>query len=197
MRQDRAVTQNAAEDQLWLVRHGATEWSRSRRHTGRTDIPLTPQGEVAARALKDRLAAQPFDLVLASPLQRARRTAELAGLTPQPEPDAVEWDYGDYEGLTTAQVREQVPGWSVWTHPVPGGESLAQVAARADRVIARVRASGAHRCVLVAHAHLLRILAARWLDRPPELAAHLMLGPAGVSVLGTDRGIPVIHHWNG
>lgn len=184
------------DDELWLVRHGATGWSATRRHTGRTDVPLSPDGEAEARGLKAVLAGVGFDLVLASPLQRARRTAELAGLSPEVVPDAVEWDYGDYEGLTTAQVREQVPGWSVWTGPVPGGESLAEVAARADRVIARVRASGAHRVVLVAHAHLLRILAARWLDRPPELAAHLMLRPAGVSVLGADRGIPVIQRWN-
>lgn len=191
------MTQTPADDELWLVRHGATAWSRDRRHTGRTDVPLTAEGEDEARGLRDRLTARPFDLVLASPLQRARRTAELAGLHPQVEPDAVEWDYGAYEGLTTAEVREQVPGWSVWTDPVPQGETIDQVAARADRVIARVRESGAHRAVLVAHAHLLRVLAARWLGRPPELAAHLMLRPAGVSVLGTDRGIPVIRLWNG
>ena len=185
-----------ADDELWLVRHGATAWSADRRHTGRTDVPLSPDGETEARGLKAVLDGIGFDLVLASPLQRARRTAELAGLVPQTEPDAVEWDYGDYEGLTTAQVREQVSGWSVWTHPVPGGESIVDVAARADRVIARVRDSGAHRAVLVAHAHLLRILAARWLGRPPDLAAHLMLRPAGVCVLGSDRGIPVIQRWN-
>jgi probable phosphoglycerate mutase len=187
----------ADDDELWLVRHGATAWSRDRRHTGRTDVPLEPEGEQQALGLADRLGGQHFDLVLASPLQRAWRTAELAGLKPEPAPLAVEWDYGDYEGLTTQQVRERRPGWSIWTDPVPGGESLEQVGARADQLVGQIRASGAHRAVLVAHAHLLRILAARWLGQPPLLASHLALRPAGMSVLGSDRGIPVVQRWNG
>ena len=128
---------------------------------------------------------------------RAWRTAELAGLKPEPAPLAVEWDYGDYEGMTTAQVRDRHPGWSVWTGPVPGGETLEQVGARADLLVQQIRAAGVPRVLLVAHAHLLRILTARWLGQPPLLSSHLMLRPGGMSVLGADRGIPVIHRWNG
>jgi broad specificity phosphatase PhoE len=185
-----------AENEVWLIRHGATEWSRERRHTGRTDLPLEPDGEAAARALRERLAGVKFDLVLASPLQRAWQTARLAGLDPRPEPLAMEWDYGDYEGQTTSQVQERVPGWSIWTGTVPGGESLAQVAGRADALIERIRQRAARRAVLVAHAHLLRILAARWIGNPAGLAANLILEPAGVSVLSADRGIPTIQRWN-
>lgn len=184
------------EPELWLVRHGETEWSRVRRHTGRTDLPLTAEGERQARDLAPRLRAVPFDLVLTSPLVRARQTAELAGLIPEPEPQAVEWDYGEYEGVTTAQIRERHPDWSVWTAPVPGGESLDQVSARADAVIARVRREASKRAVLVAHAHLLRILAARWIRQSPRLAAHLSVETSAVSVLGWDRGTPMITRWN-
>ena len=129
-----------AAPELWLVRHGETEWSRDGRHTSTTDLPLTPVGEAAATALAPRLADVEFDLVLTSPRQRARRTAELAG-RPEAEADEdlVEWAYGDYEGITTAEVRETVPGWTVWTHPSPGGETADEVAARLDRVVARAR----------------------------------------------------------
>jgi broad specificity phosphatase PhoE len=185
------------EPELWLIRHGETEWSRTRRHTGRSDLPLTPEGEAAARALAPRLDGVPFDLVLASPLSRARHTAELAGLTPQLEPQAVEWDYGEYEGITTAQIQESRPGWSVWSDPIPGGESLDQVAARADTVIARIRAEAPKRAALVAHAHFLRILTVRWIAQEPRLAAHFNLEVSTVSVLGFDRGLPVIDRWNG
>jgi broad specificity phosphatase PhoE len=185
------------EPELWLIRHGETEWSRTRRHTGRSDLPLTPEGERAAQALAPRLDGVPFDLVLASPLVRARHTAELAGLTPQLEPQAMEWDYGEYEGITTAQIQEGRPGWSVWTDPIPGGESLDEVAARADAVITRVRAQAPKRAVLVAHAHFLRILAVRWIEQEPRLAAHFNLEVSTVSVLGWDRGVPVIDQWNG
>jgi probable phosphoglycerate mutase len=183
-------------EELWLARHGQTEWSRLRRHTGRTDVPLEPGGEDAARALGKRLAGVDFDLVLASPLQRARRTAELAGLVPVAEPRAVEWDYGAYEGLTSEQIRRQVPGWSIWTGPVPGGESIEDVAHRADAVLARVRESPGRRCLLVAHAHFLRVLAARWIAQPPQLGAHLALDTATMCVLAADRGAPVIERWN-
>ena len=185
-----------ADPDLWLIRHGETEWSRDRRHTGRTDIPLTAEGERSARSLRDRLAGVHFDLVLASPLIRATRTAELAGLAPKPEPLALEWDYGIYEGRTTAAIQEEQPDWSVWTSPIPDGESLADVAGRADRVIERVRAEGGQRAVLVAHAHFLRVLGARWVDDSPDLARHLALDTATVSVLSWDRGAPAILRWN-
>ncbi|GAB3269247.1 histidine phosphatase family protein [Kineosporia babensis] len=184
------------EPELWLIRHGLTEWARDRRHTGRSDIPLRPEGEAAAAELAPRLAGVHFDLQLASPLQRAWHTAELAGLDPKAEPDALEWDYGQYEGITTAQIQEQVPGWSIWTASVPGGETLAQVAARADTVIERVRQAAPTRAVLVAHAHYLRILAARWIGQDPALAAHLSLRTSTLSVLAWDRGRPVIDRWN-
>ena len=181
---------------LWVVRHGETDWSRDRRHTGRSDIPLTPAGERTARDLAPRLKAETFDLVMSSPLQRARHTAELAGLSPEVEPRAVEWDYGDYEGLTTAQVRERKPGWSIWDSAPPNGETLDQVAGRADQVIARIRTGTSRRALLIAHAHFLRVLAARWIGQPPHLAACLVLDTATVSVLSWDRGVPVIEHWN-
>jgi broad specificity phosphatase PhoE len=191
-----AAAQGAYEPELWLIRHGETEWSRNRRHTGRSDLPLTPEGEQAARSLAPRLDGVTFDLVLSSPLIRARHTAELAGLTPQIEPRAVEWDYGQYEGVTTAQIQEQRPGWSVWSDPIPGGESLDQVAARADAVVARVRAQAPKRAVLVAHAHFLRILAVRWIEQPPHLAERFNLQTAAISQLGWDRGVAVIDRWN-
>lgn len=182
--------------ELWLIRHGETDWSRDRRHTGRTDRPLTADGEASARSLATRLAGVRFDLVLASPLARAWRTAELAGLAPKPEPLAQEWDYGAYEGRTTAGIQAEHPGWSVWTSPILGGESLAEVAYRADTVIARIRAEGGERAVLVAHAHFLRVLGARWVDDDPQLARHLALDTATVSMLSWDRGAPVILRWN-
>lgn len=184
------------EPELWLIRHGETEWSRNRRHTGRTDLPLTPEGEQAARALAPRLDGVPFDLILASPLIRARHTAELAGLSPRLEPLAMEWDYGEYEGITTAQIQESRPGWSVWSDPIPGGETLDQVADRADTVIAVIRAQASKRAVLVAHAHFLRVLSARWIEQPPELASRYNLDVSTVSVLGWDRGVPVMDTWN-
>lgn len=185
-----------AEPELWLIRHGETEWSRDRRHTGRTDIPLTTAGEQAARSLGARLAGVRFDLVLASPLVRAWRTAELAGLAPKPEPRALEWNYGIYEGRRSADIQQEQPAWSVWTSPIPDGETLAAVAGRADGVIGRVRREGGERAVLVAHAHFLRVLGARWVDDDPQLARHLALDTATVSVLSWDRGAPVILRWN-
>jgi probable phosphoglycerate mutase len=188
--------------ELWVVRHGETEWSAALRHTGRTDVPLSAQGEEQARALSKRLPAEGFDLVLASPLQRARRTAELAGLTDvRIEPAAVEWDYGEYEGLTRGQVQERIPGWSPWTYPaMPGGETLDQVAARARAVLDRVRreegTGGRARVLLVAHAHFLRVLATQWIGQDCGLARHLLLGPASLGMLGNDRGTDVIGRWN-
>ena len=183
-------------DEVWLVRHGETEWSRDHRHTSRTDLDLTENGVRAASRLQDRLADTTFDLVLVSPRLRARRTAQLAGLdTAEVDDDLVEWDYGDYEGRTTADVREEVPGWSVWTHPTPGGERAEQVAQRLDRVLAKARTRSG-RVVLVGHGHASRCLAARWIGQDVRTGAHLKLDPATVSVLGYERDTPVISLWN-
>ena len=173
-----------------MVRHGETEWSRDGRHTGTTDIPLTEDGESSARELAPRLAGRSFALVLVSPLQRARRTAELAGF-PDAEVDAdlVEWRYGDYEGITTDEIRETVPGWTVWTHPVPGGESAE------DRVVARCQRTAGD-VLLVGHGHALRGLAARWLGLPVTDGRLLALDTGTVSVLGHERESPAVLHWN-
>jgi broad specificity phosphatase PhoE len=181
--------------ELWLVRHGTTEWSQSGRHTGRTDVPLTPEGERAAASLKPLLARHTFALVLSSPLVRARHTAELAGESPEIDDDLQEWDYGQYEGRTTSDIREERPDWSIWKDGVLGGETADDVAARADRVIARVRAVDGD-CLLFAHGHLLRILGARWIDAPPTAGQHLLLSTAAVSVLGYERETPALARWN-
>jgi broad specificity phosphatase PhoE len=183
---------------LVLLRHGATEWTRSGQHTGRTDIPLLETGrEQAARAgdlLRDwRLA--PFALVLTSPLSRAAETCALAGFSGEPDPDLMEWDYGDYEGLTSAEIVERRPGWTLWDEGVPEGERAADVGRRADRVIERVRAvEGTTLCV--AHGHLLRVLAARWLGLPPVAARFLLLGPGAIGILGWEREWPAMELWN-
>ncbi|MBA2639629.1 MAG: histidine phosphatase family protein [Nocardioidaceae bacterium] len=185
------------ETEVWLVRHGETEWSRDGRHTSTTDLPLTERGEEQARTLRDRLSGAALDRVVSSPLQRARRTAELAGVeVDEVDDDLHEWRYGDYEGISTPRIRESVPGWTVWKHPVFGGESGAEVAARCDRVIGRCRAHGG-RTLLVAHGHLLRVLAARWVVEAYDFGRHLHLDTATVSVLGDDRDAPVIVRWNG
>ena len=182
--------------ELWLVRHGETEWSRDGLHTSTTDLPLTPVGEDAARTLGPRLRESAFDLVLTSPRQRARRTAELAGFgDAEVDEDLVEWGYGDYEGVSTPEIRETVPGWTVWTHPSPGGESAADVSDRLDRVVERAR-SAAGRTLVLAHGHSLRVLAARWLEQPAEEGRHLKLDTATVSVLGFERETPVLLRWN-
>ncbi len=179
-----------------LIRHGETAWSRDRRHTGRTDIPLTPLGEDQAAALAHRVAGWNFAEVLVSPLVRARRTAELAGLGHgEVDPDLAEWDYGDYEGRTTVAIQETRPGWDLFGDGVPHGETIHEVATRADRVIARIRA-GSGDAAIVAHAHLLRVLAVRWLGVDPVSARYLVLGPASLSVLGWERDQSVIDHWN-
>jgi broad specificity phosphatase PhoE len=181
---------------VWVVRHGETEWSRDGKHTGTTDIPLTEAGETSARELEPRLARQRFALVLTSPLERARRTAALAGF-PQAEvdKDLVEWDYGDYEGVTTEEIREQVPDWTVWTHPSPGGESAEQVSARLDRVVGRCHDTEGD-VLVVGHGHALRALAARWLELPVIDGRLLKLDTGTVSVLGHERETPVVLHWN-
>jgi probable phosphoglycerate mutase len=181
---------------LYLARHGATEWSEDGRHTSVTDLPLLPAGEEAARALAPRLAERKFAQVLTSPRQRARRTAELAGFPDAiADADLVEWDYGDYEGITTPQIREHDPGWSIWTGVTPGGETAEQVATRLDRVIARVRELDGDTLVF-GHGHCLRALAARWLGEPVAFGRFLMLSTATLSTLGEDRGQPAILTWN-
>lgn len=186
----------ARPPELWLVRHGPTEWSRAGRHTSVTDLPLLPGAEQEARDLADRLGRTDFGLVLTSPRLRARRTAELAGY-PEAEvdDDLAEWAYGDYEGLTTPQIREQVPGWTVWTHPSPGGEGAADVAARLDRVLERAAAS-AGPVLVFAHGHSLRVLTARWLGLAAEDGRLFRLDTATVSVLGHERETPVVLRWN-
>ncbi len=180
-----------------LIRHGETAWSRSGRHTGSTDLPLTENGRRAASALAPHLARMRFSLVLCSPLQRARQTCELAGLgeVAQLEPDLREWDYGDYEGLTHAQIDAEAPGWLVFRDGCPGGESPAQVAERVDRVITRVRAMEG-RVALFAHGHLLRLLAARWIGLEPEQGGRFLLDTATISLLSYYQGIPSLKHWN-
>jgi probable phosphoglycerate mutase len=185
------------ETELWVVRHGETEWSAAGRHTSTTDVPLTRAGEDAARLIGERLAGTTFDLVLTSPRRRARHTAELAGFPDaEVDEDLTEWAYGDYEGVTTATIRETVPGWTVWTHPCPGGESADQVGRRLDRVVARVRALRG-RVLVVGHGHASRVLAARWLDQPVEEGRFFRLDTATISVLGYERETPVLVRWNG
>ncbi len=182
--------------EVWLVRHGETEWSRDHKHTSRTDVPLTEVGVAAAERLVSRLDGTTFDLVLTSPRVRARRTAELAGFPDAcVDQDLVEWDYGDYEGITTEQIRESDPGWSVWTHPTPGGETPAEVTARLDRVVARLRTNGG-RTLVFSHGHALRSLAARWIEQPVTDGRFLRLDTATVSRLGYERETPVILRWN-
>jgi broad specificity phosphatase PhoE len=184
-------------DELWIVRHGETEWSAAGRHTSTTDVPLTPTGEEAGRVVGERLAGTAFDLVLTSPRARARRTAELAGFPrAQVEDDLAEWAYGDYEGVTTATIRESVPGWTVWTHPCPGGESAAEVGRRLDRVVAKVRARGG-RVLVFGHGHASRVLAARWLAQPVVEGRLFQLDTATVSVLSYEHESPVVARWNG
>lgn len=183
-------------NEVWLVRHGETEWSRDGRHTSVTDLPLTATGEAVARRLGERLASDRFDRVLTSPRERARRTARLIGhADADVDEDLVEWAYGGYEGVTTAEIRTRVPGWSVWTHPVPGGETAEQVTARLDRVVDRVRAAGG-RTLLVGHGHALRALTARWLGLPVREGRLLRLDTATVSVLGHEREQAVVLRWN-
>lgn len=182
--------------ELWIIRHGETGWSSAGKHTSTTDVPLTPAGAQAAQGLRAKLAAISFDLVLTSPRERARRTAELAGF-PQAhvENDLTEWDYGDYEGLTTPEIREQVPGWTVWSAPCPGGEDAVQVGARLDRVVAKVRANGG-RVLVFGHGHASRALACRWLGLPVDHGRLLRLDTARISVLGHERDSPVVARWN-
>jgi probable phosphoglycerate mutase len=184
-------------DDIWLVRHGETEWARLGRHTGRTDVPLTDLGRAQAMALGRRLAGHAFSLVLTSPLTRAAETTAIAGFgdVAIAEPDLQEWDYGTLEGRLTPDIRQAYPGWTIWRGPWPGGETIDEVGARADRVLARVAAVQGD-ALLVAHGHLLRVLAARWLDLPPTSGGMFALGTATVSVLGHEHDSPAIEIWN-
>lgn len=182
---------------MWLVRHGETEWARTGRHTGRTDIPLTSTGRQEALDLAPRLAGHVFTAVVSSPLSRALDTARLAGFADSIliDPDLLEWDYGDDEGRTTPEIRADRPDWTVWSQGPAGGELLDAVAARVDRVIARARAiDGITLCF--AHGHLLRILGARWIGLPATGGGSLALDTATISILGWDRDVPAIRRWN-
>ncbi len=184
------------EDQLWLVRHGETEWSANGRHTSTTDLPLTANGEAAALKLADALLGIEFEQVLTSPRQRAVHTAELAGFShAEVDEDLVEWAYGDYEGLTTVEIRETVPGWTIWTHISPGGETGEQVSERLDCVIAKARAVEG-KTLVFAHGHSLRALAVRWLGLDIAEGQRFVLDTSTVSVLGVDRGTQVVRTWN-
>lgn len=182
---------------LWLIRHGETSWSLSGRHTGRTDIPLTRHGVEQASMLARRIARKSFSVVLTSPLARARETCGLAGhfAGAHIDADLAEWDYGLYEGRTREEIRREVPDWTIWAGPVPGGETLEQVGERVDRVLARVRGMSGD-VALFAHGHVLRVLAARWLGMPPLDGRLLALGTASLSTLGHEQEQPVILSWN-
>jgi probable phosphoglycerate mutase len=183
--------------QVWLARHGETDWSAAGRHTGRTDLALNDAGRRAAEAVGRTLDGIALTAVFTSPLGRAAETCRLAGLGDRAVvlPDLAEWDYGDYEGLTTAAIRESRPGWTVWRDGCPGGETATDVGTRADRVLARLRDEDGD-VVLFGHGHALRVLAARWIGLPAENGALLALDTAAVSVLGWEREQAVVRRWN-
>ncbi len=183
--------------QLWLIRHGETEWSLTGRHTGRTDLALTETGRQQASALGRYLAGRPFSSVLCSPLQRARETCRLAGYADVAviSDDLPEWDYGVYEGRTTKDIRVEIPDWVIWTNLVPQGESLEQVRVRAERTIQQAQTAEGD-VALFAHAHILRVLAACWLGLPPEAGRLFRLGTASISVLGYEHDTRVMIAWN-
>jgi probable phosphoglycerate mutase len=183
--------------EVWLVRHAETEWSKSGRHTGRTDVPLTDSGRERARELGARLGGLEFALVLVSPLERARETARLAGFGDacQVREDLLEWDYGDYEGITTAEIREERPDWYLWSDGVPNGETADEVAARCDRVIEEILGADGDVAVF-AHGHVLRALAARWVEEPVSFGGRLFLSTGSLSLLGFEREVRVVRLWN-
>jgi broad specificity phosphatase PhoE len=195
IKRDRPVS--TEEQKVYLLRHGETEWSLNGRHTGVTDIPLTENGRIAARLLKPILAKVTFTLVLTSPLQRARETCDLAGLGQfaNVEPDLIEWNYGEYEGLTTEQIRSTRPGWSVFRDGCPGGESPEQVGARADRVITKVR-TAAGNVALFGHGHFTRVIAARWINLSANYGENFLLDTATLNILSYYRESPAFQIWN-
>ena len=188
---------SSSPPEVVLVRHGQTAWSVSGRHTGRTDVPLTESGRHDAELLRGRLGGRAFERVLSSPLSRAAETCRLAGLAGVAElhDDLREWDYGAYEGLTTPGIREQRPGWYLWRDGCPDGETAADVGRRADRIVAELRGLAAD-SIVFAHGHVLRVLAARWLELPPELGGRFALSTAAVSALGYEREVAVMRLWN-
>jgi len=183
--------------EIWLIRHGETAWSLTGQHTGRTDLPLTPTGELEALSLSRQLAGEQFELVLCSPLERARRTCEIAGFLPQAvlDPACQEWDYGDLNGITRTDYVATHPGWNIWDGPVPNGETLLQVATRAAVVLERIAATPG-RAAIFSHGHFLRILTATHLGLPPSAAKGFALATARVSLLGLDSIYPAILRWN-
>ena len=183
--------------EVFLVRHGETEWSLNGRHTGISDIPLTENGRQVARRWQSFAATRTFDLVLTSPLQRARETCQLAGLGERAEtdPDLMEWDYGAYEGLTPKEIRARQPEWMIFHDGCPGGESPEQIGVRVDRIIAKIRARAAT-AALFAHGHVLRVLGASWLGLPPSAGSHFLLETATLSVLSSYHGVPAMKRWN-
>jgi probable phosphoglycerate mutase len=185
------------ETRLVLVRHGETEWSRSGRHTGRTDVPLSEEGRAQADRIGHALRGRTFSHVLSSPLERAVETCRIAGFGDRAElvDDLMEWDYGIYEGRTRVEIAAEIPGWTIWRAPIPGGESLGAVGRRADRVIAKTLPLGGD-ILVFAHGHILRILAARWIEQPPVLGSRLELATATVSELGWEQERRVIERWN-
>ena len=178
-----------------LVRHGETEWSRTGRHTGRTDVPLTEEGERQARAVGAALQGREFALVLSSPLRRALDTARLAGFEPEVRDDLAEWDYGEYDGVTTPEIREQVPDWTIWRYGALGGESVEQLAARADRAVAELLEVEGD-VLVFSHGHFLRVLTARWLGLEAADGRLFALDSGTLSTLGFEREQPVIRSWN-
>jgi probable phosphoglycerate mutase len=185
------------EQKVYLLRHGETEWSLNGRHTGVTDIPLTENGRRIARLLQPILAKEKFALVLTSPLQRARETCELAGLgtLASIDRDLMEWNYGEYEGVTTEQIRQTKPNWSIFRDGCPGGESSLEIGARADRIVAKVRAVDGN-VALFSHGHFLRVLAARWINLSASYGEHFLLDTATLNILGYYREAPAFKIWN-
>ncbi|MGO9468861.1 MAG: histidine phosphatase family protein [Isosphaeraceae bacterium] len=193
------MSQSRQLPEIWLARHGETEWTVTHQHTGRSDIPLTERGERNALALGERLRGTTFTRVFVSPLQRAQRTADLAGfkLLGQIDPDLMEWDYGQYDGLRGDEIRERRPDWLLFRDGCPGGESVAEIGARADRVVASLRPL-AGRVLLFGHSHFFRVLAARWLGLPPSGGSLFFLGTASLSILGYEHSEdePAVRLWN-
>ncbi len=183
--------------EILVVRHGETEWSKAGQHTSNTDLSLTEDGRKRAAPLRDVLGRREFALVLTSPLRRARETCEIAGFADRAEidEDLREWSYGEYEGLTTPQIREQNPRWDLWSDGCPGGEMPGEVGARADRVIARMRAADGD-ALAFAHGHILRVVTARWLQMPVSAGARFVLFPGAISTLGFERETEALQGWN-
>jgi broad specificity phosphatase PhoE len=191
------VGRDGSHPEVWVVRHGETEWSRSGRHTSLTDVDLTEAGEEQAEALGSLLRPADFGLVLSSPMLRSRRTAELAGFGNfEVDPDLLEWDYGDLEGRTTAEIQNDFPGWSIWKGPWPGGETDRAVGERADRVVASLLSSAASKVAVFSHGHFIRVLAARWVGAGIGTGEWLDLDTAAVSKLGWYRSDRVLRLWN-